>query len=79
MTSRGTPRPATKMRAPPSITDGMPASTWPGRAVSRSTPKGFDVMARTPAISSTSSSGRIVDAPSVPMPPASETAATSRW
>ena len=79
MTSRGTPRPATKIRAPPSMTDWMPASTWPGRAVSRSTPKGLSVSARTPAISSTSSSARIVDAPSVPMPPASETAATSRW
>ena len=31
MTSRGTPSPATKMRAPPSITDWMPASTWPGQ------------------------------------------------
>ena len=30
------------MRAPPSMTAWMPASTWPGRAVSRSTPKGFD-------------------------------------
>ena len=42
-TSRGTPRPATKTRAPPSMTAWTPASTWPGRAVSRSTPKGFDV------------------------------------
>ena len=31
------------------------------------------------AISSASSAGRIVEAPSVPMPPASETAATRRW
>ncbi len=31
------------MRAPPSMTDWIPASTWPGSAVSRSTPKGLDV------------------------------------
>ena len=67
------------MRAPPSITDWMPSSTWPGSAVRRSTPKGLDVSAFTPAISSTSSSWRMVDAPSVPMPPASDTAATRRW
>ena len=39
--SRGTPSPATKIRAPPSITARMPSSTWPGIAVSRSTPNGF--------------------------------------
>ena len=67
--------------AGPAVDDRLDARPrpGPGRAVSRSTPKGFDVMARTPAISSTSSSGRIVDAPSVPKPPASETAATSWW
>ena len=43
MTSRGTPRPATKMRAPPSMTLWMPRSTWPGMAVSRSTPNGLAV------------------------------------
>ena len=80
MTSRGTPRPATKMRAPPSMTDGMPASTWPGMAVSRSTPKGLDVMA--------SHAGHLLDqlvgahgrrARACRSRPASETAATRRW
>ena len=76
MTSRGTPRPATKIRAPPSITAWMPASTWPGNAVSRSTRNGLDVSSRTRAISPGSVSP-IVLAPSVPIPPASLTAATS--
>ena len=67
------------MRAPPSMTLWMPRSTWPGIAVSRSTPNGFEVSARTLAISSGSSSAPIVLAPSVPMPPASLTAATRRW
>ena len=44
-----------------------------------STPKGLSVRALTAAISSTSSSVCMVDAPSVPMPPAAETAATSWW
>ena len=77
MTSRGTPRPATKMRAPPSATACTPASTWPGSAVSRSTPNGLAVAAFTAAISAFSSSVPMVLAPSVPMPPASLTAATS--
>ena len=77
--SRGTPRPATKIRAPPSMTSWMPRSTCPGIAVSRSTPNGLAVSSRTLAISSGSSSARIVEAPSVPMPPASLTAATRRW
>ena len=66
------------MRAPPLITAWMPASTWPGIAVSRSTPNGLDVSSRTLAISSARPSP-IVEAPSVPMPPASLTAATSWW
>jgi hypothetical protein len=66
-TSRGTPRPATKMLAPPSMTLWMPRSTWPGIAVRRSTPNGFFVSSRTFAISSGSSSADIVDAPSVPI------------
>ncbi len=67
------------MLAPPSITDWMPRSTWPGMAVSRSTPNGLAVSVRTLAISSGSSSGPMVEAPRVPMPPASLTAATSSW
>jgi hypothetical protein len=66
------------MRAPPSMTCRMPCSTCPGMAVSRSTPNGLDVSSLTLAISSGSSSP-IVDAPSVPMPPASLTAATRAW
>lgn len=57
----------------------MPFSTWPGMAVSRSTPNGLLVAARTFAISAGSSSSLIVLAPNVPMPPASLTAATNRW
>ena len=76
MTSRGTPRPATKTRPPPS----MMALTWvsmsPGAAVSRSTPKGLSVSVRTFAISSTILSRPMVEAPMHPNPPASLTAAT---
>ena len=75
----GTPRPATKIRAPPSMTSAMPRSTCPGIAVRRSTPNGLAVSSRTFAISSGSSSADMVEAPSVPMPPASLTAATRRW
>ena len=55
----------------------MMSLTWsrpaPGSAVSRSTPNGLSVSARTLAISSTISSGAIVDAPERPKPPASLT------
>ena len=55
------------------------AAMSPGAAVSRSTPKGFDVSSRTLAISSRIWSGAMVDAPMHPKPPASLTAATRRW
>ena len=61
----------------------MSSSTWlsnvSGNAVSRSTPKGLAVAWRTARISSTICSALIVDAPRQPNPPASDTAATSRW
>jgi len=79
MASRGTPRPATNTRAPPFTTSPIWLAIWPGSAVRRSTPNGFEVSSRTLAISATISSGRIVDAPMQPKPPASETAATRRW
>ncbi len=46
-------------------------------AVSRSTPNGLSVAARTAAISSTMRSSPMVAAPRQPKPPASETALTS--
>ncbi len=59
----------------------MICSTWPTRspgiAVSRSTPKGLSVAARTSAISATIRSLLIVEAPRHPNPPASDTAVTS--
>ena len=47
-----------------------------GAAVRRSTPNGLLVIERTRAISEVSNSVDIVAAPNVPMPPASDTAAT---
>ena len=59
----------------------MMACTWvsmsPGAAVSRSTPNGLSVRARTAAISPTILSRPMVEAPMHPNPPASLTAATS--
>ncbi len=52
-TSAGTPSPATKTLAPPSTTCSTWATRSPGIAVSRSTPNGRSVAARTAAISST--------------------------
>ena len=78
-TSAGTPRPATKTEAPPSMMSCTCAAMSPGIAVRRSTPKGRSVSSRTAAISLTIFVGDIVDAPRHPNPPASETAATSSW
>ena len=64
------------MLAPPSMTALMLRMTESGEAVRRSTPKGFLVSERTRAISSTNISVDIGAAPKVPIPPASETAAT---
>ncbi len=50
-----------------------------GSAASRSTPNGASVSRRTAAISWIICSDSIAAAPSVPIPPASLTAATSRW
>ena len=47
-----------------------------GAAVSRSTPNGLFVIVRTRAISDVNNSVDIVAAPKVPIPPASDTAAT---
>jgi hypothetical protein len=64
----------------PAVDDRLhPAGHVAGRAVSRSTPKGLSVSARTAAISSTISSWPMVEAPMQPKPPASETAATTWW
>jgi hypothetical protein len=78
-TSRGTPSPATKTVAPPSMMSLTLATMSWGAAVSRSTPNGLAVSSRTLAISSTIWSCAMVDAPMQPNPPASLTAATSRW
>ena len=64
------------MLAPPSITAFRLRSIESGEAVRRSTPNGLLVMVRTRAISDSSNSVVMVAAPKVPMPPASETAAT---
>ena len=74
--SAGTPRPATKTDAPPSMTCSTWASRSPGMAVRRSTPKGLSVPFRTSAISATMRSLLMVEAPRQPKPPASETATT---
>src|SRR3954452_24270724 len=79
MTSRGTPRPATNRDAPPSTTLCASSTIRSGSAARRSTPKGLSVSLRTPSISSSSCSDDIVAAPRVPNPPASDTAATTRW
>ena len=79
MTSRGTPNAPTKIRAPAS----MMRCTWtamsPGMAVSRSTPHGLSVSRRMASISASMVAGSMVAAPSVPMPPAADTAAASWW
>jgi hypothetical protein len=54
----------------------MPRSTWPGSSGQEVDAERLGGQLADPAISCGSSS-RIVDAPSVPMPPASLTAATS--
>ena len=78
-TSRGTPRPATNTVAPPSMMSlTFDSMSW-GAAVSRSTPNGLAVAARTAAISPFICSWPMVDAPRQPNPPASDTALTSRW
>ena len=59
------------------MTSRMPCSKCCGNAVSKSTPNGFDVNVLSAVISSASSPSRIVEAPNVPIPPASLTAATS--
>ena len=64
------------MLAPPSMMAFTLRITESGDAVRRSTPNGFFVMERTFAISSTSRSVDMGAAPNVPMPPASDTAAT---
>ncbi len=78
-TSRGTPRPATKTLAPPSIIAATFAAMSWGAAVSRSTPNGLSVSAAVAAISRTISSWSMVEAPRQPKPPASDTAAATRW
>ncbi len=76
-TSVGTPSPATKADAPPSMMTSTCSVRPPGMAVRRSTPKGLSVAWRTAAISSAIFSSPMVDAPRHPKPPAAETAAAS--
>ena len=76
-TSVGTPSPATKAEAPPSMMILTCSVMPPGMAVRRSTPKGLSVARRTAAISSAIFSSPMVDAPRHPKPPAAETAAAS--
>ena len=76
-TSVGTPSPATKADAPPSMMILTCSVRPPGMAVRRSTPKGLSVARRTAAISSAIFSLPMVEAPRQPKPPASETAAAS--
>ena len=77
ITSRGTPRPATNTVAPRSAMAFTSRDMSPGAAVSRSTPKGLEVAARTLSISSTITSWPMADAPRQPKPPASLTAVTT--
>ena len=79
MTSCGMPSPAAKTVAPSSMSSATSSSRRWGSAVSRSTPNGLSVSARAARISARSSSAGSVDAPKQPYPPASDTAATSRW
>ena len=64
-----------KALAPSSTMTSMAASIWSGSAASRSTPKGLSVRRRTSRICSRIPSGGTPAIPSVPKPPASETAA----
>ena len=76
-TSVGTPNPATKADAPPSMMILTCSVNPPGMAVRRSTPNGLSVAPRTAAISSAIFSSPMVEAPRHPKPPAPETAATN--
>ena len=80
MTSRGTPSPATNSDAPP-VDDLVRvvehALGQRGEQVDAERLVGRGL--RTAAISSSSCSDDIVAAPSVPKPPASDTAATTAW
>ena len=75
-TSAGTPRPATKTEAPPSMICSTCPTRSPGMAVSRSTPKGLFGGLADVAISATICSLDMVEAPRQPNPPASDTAVT---
>ena len=75
ITGRGTPRPAMNALAPSSMITSIACIIESGSAASRSTPKGFCVRSRTRRISRRMPSGPSPAMPSVPKPPASETAA----
>ena len=78
-TSRGTPSPATKIRAPPAITSSMPGLHLAGERGQQVDAERLGGQLADRGHLGRQLVGRIVEAPSVPIPPASLTAATSRW
>jgi len=66
MIGKGTPRPATKDEAPPSMIASTEAVRASGVAASRSTPNGLSVRSRTWAICRRMKSGLVPAMPSTP-------------